>query len=329
MSATHNTLGAAGLNCRSTRSSATRTPGTRIVVFSRLTSTKLRSQRLSSAVAPACARCPGPSAEAKLHRHASGPVDASGAFVDLLGPRRQPRIAESAVRRCSSLPAVKPRAADAEHFAHHRDWEAGPLRRDDPVDAHLVWVSAAKKTAARLRISRSCFKRVFSRRSRRSSSRSALVSPSSRSWRSSCSCLTQLCTDRRSRGPSATSFTEWPERTICTASRQNSGIRRSRLRHSGQPFPSKPPQPSRIRQTGSTPGCGQAASLLELDPAWRDAQVLGEALLGDPRLGGRFAIVCSAGVIGPVLHRRQQAHDVDRDARLARDQRLARRSLGP
>jgi hypothetical protein len=39
MSATHNTFGASGLNFRSTRSSATRTPGTLIVVRPRLTLT--------------------------------------------------------------------------------------------------------------------------------------------------------------------------------------------------------------------------------------------------------------------------------------------------
>ena len=36
MSATHNTFGAAGVNCRSTRSVAGRDPGIRIVVFQRL-----------------------------------------------------------------------------------------------------------------------------------------------------------------------------------------------------------------------------------------------------------------------------------------------------
>ena len=43
-----------------------------------------------------------------------------------------------------------------------------------------------------LRISRSCLSRAFSRRSRLSSSRSAVVRPSSRSPRSSWSRLTQL-----------------------------------------------------------------------------------------------------------------------------------------
>jgi hypothetical protein len=40
MSATHSTFGASGRKFRSTRSSATRTPGTRIVVRPRLTFTR-------------------------------------------------------------------------------------------------------------------------------------------------------------------------------------------------------------------------------------------------------------------------------------------------
>jgi hypothetical protein len=45
----------------------------------------------------------------------------------------------------------------------------------------------------------------------------------------------------------------------------------------------------------------QAAALLELDPAWRDAQVVGEALLGDPGLGGGlFAVVFAWRLHWPV-----------------------------
>ncbi len=40
---------------------------------------------------------------------------------------------------------MKPGHGHAEHLTHHRDWEAGPLRRDDPVNAHGVSVSAAKE----------------------------------------------------------------------------------------------------------------------------------------------------------------------------------------
>ncbi len=49
MSATHSTFGASGLNFRSTRSSATRTPGTRIVVrpFLTFTSPEIPAWRMS------------------------------------------------------------------------------------------------------------------------------------------------------------------------------------------------------------------------------------------------------------------------------------------
>src|SRR5215204_7176857 len=67
----------------------------------------------------------------------------------------------------------------------------GLLRGDELERAHRI-SSRAKKAAAFLRISFSCLSRAFSRRRRLSSSRSAVVRPSSRSPRSSCSRLTQL-----------------------------------------------------------------------------------------------------------------------------------------
>src|SRR5438034_2209693 len=52
------------------------------------------------------------------------------------------------------------------------------LRGDEPIDAHRVPPSLAKKAAAFFRISRSSARTRFSRRNRRSSSRSAELSPS-------------------------------------------------------------------------------------------------------------------------------------------------------
>jgi hypothetical protein len=49
----------------------------------------------------------------------------------------------------------------------------------------------------------------------------------------------------------------------------------------------------------------------------------------DADLTLQAAVLCAWDRRGPVLHRRQQAHGADRDARLPRDQRLAYRSLGP
>lgn len=66
-------------------------------------------------------------AEAKLGLHPPRTVDTTSTLVngrDLLG---QPRVAERTIGRCAALPLVKPRSGHAEHLAHHRDWEAGPL----------------------------------------------------------------------------------------------------------------------------------------------------------------------------------------------------------
>jgi hypothetical protein len=184
ISATHSTFGASGLNFRSTRSSATRTPGTRIVVRPFLTFT---SPEIPASHEPAdpFARDDDVQAEAKLGLNPPGAIDAACVLVDLGDPRGQPRIAQRPVGRRAALPGMKPRFGDPEDLAHHRDWETGPLRRDDPVGAHRVSVSAAKRTAARSRMSRSCSTRLTRLRSSRSSTHSTLVSPSSRSRRSS------------------------------------------------------------------------------------------------------------------------------------------------
>ena len=72
-----------------------------------------------------------------------------------------------------ACPGVKARAADVEHAAHRLDRVLGLLRRDEPEDHHRVSLSLAKKAAAFFRISRSSVRIRFSRRSRRSSSRSS------------------------------------------------------------------------------------------------------------------------------------------------------------
>ena len=109
------------------------------------------------------------------------PVDLAVRGPDLLDALRQPGVAERAIRGRSGRPGVIARARDAEQPAGDGDRGSGLLGRDDPVGGHRVSVSDAKKAAARLSRSRSCRSRTFSRRSRRSSSRSSLVRPSSRS----------------------------------------------------------------------------------------------------------------------------------------------------
>ena len=97
MSAHHSTFGAVGLNFRSTRSSATLTPGTRIVV---------RPRRLgSSPEIPACAISRSTrlradtdvASEAQLGMDPRGPIYAAVGLVDLLDLLEQPQVGELAV----------------------------------------------------------------------------------------------------------------------------------------------------------------------------------------------------------------------------------------
>lgn len=98
--------------------------------------------------------------------------------VDLANPLGQALILERAGRRPAALPRVKPGPRDAEHPAQLADRALGLLRRDERE--HHLRVSLAKKAAAFFKISRSSVSTRTSRRSRLSSSRSALVSPSAR-----------------------------------------------------------------------------------------------------------------------------------------------------
>ena len=93
------------------------------------------------------------------------------------------------------MPVVEAGARHAERPAQAGDGLALTLLVDQPVQAHRRSVSRAKKVTARFRISRSCSSSRTCRRSLRSSSRSSVVSPSSRSPRSSWSCLSQIRSD--------------------------------------------------------------------------------------------------------------------------------------
>jgi three-Cys-motif partner protein len=123
-----------------------------------------------------------------------------------------------------------------EHmFAYRVDGSrrSHPLGLQEPhgppgISRNLCVRSSNPLRAARLRMSRSCSTRFTRMRSSRSSLRSALASPSSRSRRSSWCCLTQLSSDCSLQPKlSATSLTLRPASTSCTASQRNSsGIRR-------------------------------------------------------------------------------------------------------
>src|SRR3954447_23137980 len=99
MSATQSTFGAAGRNCRSTRSSATRTPGTWIVVRPRLRRTTPGDPGRSHQPPHAFARHPDAVPEAQLGVDAPPAVDAAVLSVDLLDLLQQPRVGQRAVRR--------------------------------------------------------------------------------------------------------------------------------------------------------------------------------------------------------------------------------------
>ena len=92
-------------------------------------------------------------------------------------------------RRSAAQPSVISAAGDPQHPAHRRHTVIGLVRLHELEDLPgTVTVSRANQAAAFFRISRSSRSCRFSRRRRRSSSRSAVVRPSSRrpSSRSAC-----------------------------------------------------------------------------------------------------------------------------------------------
>ena len=135
----------------------------------------------------------------------------------------------------------------------HGDRGSGLLRQDDPVAAHRVPLSVAKKAAARLSRSRSWRSRAFSRRNRTSSARSSVVSPSSRSWRSGWSWRRQLrnvCSETPRL--SANSRGERPARNSSTAWRRNFGGEAGRVLGTTDTILSRPDGAS--HQTSAKPG---------------------------------------------------------------------------
>src|SRR3954469_24475180 len=137
MSATQSRLGAAARNARSTRSSHTRTPGTRIVVLPRRLATMpvMPAWRISRATRFRPIRSPSASTSSAWMR---GSIDLAVGLVDLPDPRQQPLVVELAGRRRAALPGVKARARHPEHAAHRLDRVLGLLRRDGPEDHRRV-----------------------------------------------------------------------------------------------------------------------------------------------------------------------------------------------
>ena len=121
-------------------------------------------------------------------------------------------------------PVIEARPRDAEQAAGHGDRSAGLLRRDEPVDAHRVSVSVAKKAAARLSRSRSIRSRWFSRSSSASRTRSSDDSPS-RSPTSTACCRFHLRNDSGATpiSPAIVTIDRPLRRYNSTASRLNCG----------------------------------------------------------------------------------------------------------
>src|SRR5215217_1631304 len=186
MSVTHRTLGAAGLKLRPTRSSATRMPGTRIVVRPRFFAISPGDRGLAHEPLNALAANANALGQAQLGMDPSRAIDAAIGGVNGFDALQQPGVAERAVAGRPAQPVIEARPRDAEQLAAHRDRGAGLLRRDKPVDAHRVSVSFAKKAAARLSRSRSIRSRWFSRSSSFRRARSSEPRPSRSPTSTSC-----------------------------------------------------------------------------------------------------------------------------------------------
>ena len=100
-------------------------------------------------------------------------------------------VAALSCRTLSLTPRIEPARGDTEHSGHRGDAQLGLMRSHEPVDLPGP-TSRANQAVAFASIARSSRTRRFSRRSRRISSRSALLSPSPRRPSSRSACATQL-----------------------------------------------------------------------------------------------------------------------------------------
>src|SRR5690606_30751729 len=137
----------------------------------------------------------------------------------------EPAVLDGACSVGAHEPGVVAAGGNAQQPSHGRDRVLGLVRLHEPerrfgVDA----VSSANQAAAFFRISRSSRSTRFSRRNRASSSRSELVSPSSRRPSSRSAWRTQLriaCEDGSNSRDNSSGVR--PARTISTSCRRNSG----------------------------------------------------------------------------------------------------------
>jgi site-specific DNA recombinase len=156
-------------------------------------------------------------------RSAIGPT---AARVNLTNARRQRSVGYRTRGGRTFPPGVVAAARHAERPTQERDWEVGLLRLDEAKHRYRSGsLSLAKKAAAFFRRSRSIRSPRFSVRSRRSSSRSAVVSPSLRRPASRSAWRTQLriTWPEPPRSSASWSGLRPPSRTRRTASARNSG----------------------------------------------------------------------------------------------------------
>src|SRR5919108_6630153 len=113
--------------------------------------------------------------------------------MDRLDLRAELHIVSGPLRQWALAPRVVPAGGDTQDAAHGGDWMDGLVCRHEleSLDG-IVLVSRANQAAAFDRIARSSRSWRTSRRRRRSSSRSSVVSPSVRSPASTPACFTQF-----------------------------------------------------------------------------------------------------------------------------------------
>src|SRR4029078_1244867 len=167
----------------------------------------------------------GSSLSSQLGMHARSPIGPPRALVNGANLHQQPLIGLSPLRGRTPRPGVVAAGGDAQQPTHPAHRVLGLVGSHEPESlGGIESVSRANQAAAFAKISRSSRSWRFSRRRRRSSSRSAVVGPPSRRPSSRSACLTQLRTDGPEGSNSfANSSGDRPERTSSTIWRQNSG----------------------------------------------------------------------------------------------------------
>ena len=151
------------------------------------------------------------------------PVRPTAAFVNRSHARAQRLVRGLARRALTGAPRVVPARGDTEYPGYRGGSKRGLIRSHEPVDLPGT-VSRANQAVAFAKMSRSSRSRRFSRRRRRSSSRSAVLGPSPRRPSSRSACTTQLriaCAVGSNSRDNSSGLR--PARTNSTIWRRNSG----------------------------------------------------------------------------------------------------------